>query len=44
VQLVVNTAGILAMFLTAAMIDWYKAMDRMPNVQPAARRDDRVAR
>src|SRR5579864_3858543 len=45
VQLVVNTVGILAMLLTAAMIDWYKAMDRMPNVQPAARRsDDRVAR
>ena len=45
VQLVVNTAGILAMFLTAAMIDWYKAMDRMPNVQPAPRpQDDRVAR
>ena len=38
VQLVVNTAGILAMFLTAAMIDWYKAMDRMPIVQPASRR------
>ena len=45
VQLVVNAAGILVMFLTAAMIDWYKAMDRMPNVQPAPRRsDDRVAR
>jgi hypothetical protein len=45
VQLVVNTAGILAMFLTAAMIDWYKAMDRMPNVQPSPRRQgDRVVR
>ena len=45
VQLVVNTAGILAMLLTAALIDWYKAMDRMPNVQPGARRQgDKVAR
>jgi hypothetical protein len=45
VQLVVNTAGIGAMLLTAAMINWYKAMDRMPIVQPAARRrDDKVAR
>jgi hypothetical protein len=44
-QLVVNTAGILAMVLTAWMIDWYKTMDRMPNVQPAVRRsDDGVAR
>jgi len=29
-QLAVNAAGIVAMFLTAKMIDWYKAMDRMP--------------
>ena len=45
VQLVVNTTGILAMVLTAWMIDWYKTMDRMPNVQPAVgRSDDGVAR
>ncbi len=45
VQLAVNTAGIAAMCLTAAMIDWYKAMDRMPMLQPAAQhRGDKVAR
>jgi hypothetical protein len=45
VQLAVNAAGIGAMLLTAAMIDWYKAMDRMPMPQPAAqRRGDEVAR
>ena len=27
--------GITAMFLTAEMIDWYKAMDRMPMNPPA---------
>ncbi len=45
-QLAVNAAGIAAMFLTAKMIDWYKAMDRMPMLQPAAvrRRGDKVAR
>jgi hypothetical protein len=45
-QLVVNAAGIAVMFLTARMIDWYKAMDRMPIVQPAVprSRDDGVAR
>jgi hypothetical protein len=44
VQLAVNTAGIVAMLLTAAMIDWYKTMDRMPIPQPAAgRRGDKVA-
>jgi hypothetical protein len=44
-QLAVNAAGIAAMFLTARMIDWYKAMDRMPVPQPAAaRRGDKVAR
>ncbi len=45
VQLAVNAAGIAAMCLTAAMIDWYKAMDRMPMLQPAAQhRGDKVAR
>jgi hypothetical protein len=45
VQLAVNAAGIGAMLLTAAMIDWYKAMDRMPMPQPAAQlRGDEVAR
>ena len=44
-QLAVNGAGIAAMLLTAAMIDWYKAMDRMPMPQPAAQRHrDEVAR
>src|SRR5205823_8993363 len=42
-QLAVNTAGIVAMCLTAAMIDWYKAMDRRPMLQPAApHRGDKV--
>ena len=45
VQLAVNAAGIVAMLLTAAMIDWYKAMDRMPIPQPAVPRSgDGVAR
>ncbi len=44
-QLAVNTAGIVTMCLTAAMIDWYKAMDRMPMLQPTAQhRGDTVAR
>ena len=37
-QLAVNAAGIAAMFLTAKMIDWYKAMDRQPVSQPALAR------
>jgi hypothetical protein len=37
-QLAVNAAGITTMFLTAKMIDWYKATDRMPIPQPAAPR------
>src|SRR5207253_2052195 len=37
-QLAVNAAGIAVMFLTARMIDWYKAMDRMPMFQPAGSR------
>ena len=45
VQLAVNAAGIVVMLLTAAMIDWYKAMDRMPIPQPAVPRSgDTVAR
>jgi hypothetical protein len=44
-QLAVNAAGIAAMFLTATMIDWYRALDRTPVPQPAAaRRADKVAR
>ena len=45
-QLAVNAAGIAVMFLTARLIDWYKAMDRMPMVQPAVPRSrgDRIAR
>jgi hypothetical protein len=35
-QLVVNVAGIATMFLTAKMIGWYKTIDRMPILQPAA--------
>jgi hypothetical protein len=38
VQLAVNLAGIAAMFLTAKMIDWYKAMDRAPVLRPAVAR------
>jgi hypothetical protein len=30
IQLLVNLAGILAMCLTARMLDWYKTMGRMP--------------
>jgi hypothetical protein len=37
-QLAVNAAGIGAMLLTAWMIDWYKAMDRMAARLPAAAR------
>jgi hypothetical protein len=37
-QLAVNAAGIATMCLTAKMIDWYKATDRMPILQPAAPR------
>ena len=29
-QLVANAAGIAVMFLTAAMLAWYKMVDRMP--------------
>jgi hypothetical protein len=36
VQLAVNLAGILAMCLTARMIDWYKTMGRGPVPQTAA--------
>jgi hypothetical protein len=38
IQLAVNAAGITTMCLTAKMIDWYKATDRMPIPQPAAPR------
>lgn len=34
-QLAVNAVGIAVMCLTAKMIDWYKAMDRMPVLRPA---------
>jgi hypothetical protein len=41
-QLAVNVVGIVAMVLTAWMIDWYKTMDRIPIVRPAVSpgRDD----
>lgn len=35
-QLAVNAVGIAVMCLTAKMIDWYKALDRMPALRPAA--------
>ena len=35
-QLTINVIGIVVMFLTAGMIDWYKAMDRTPTQEPAA--------
>jgi hypothetical protein len=38
IQLAVNAVGITTMCLTAKMIDWYKATDRMPIPQPAAPR------
>ena len=38
VQLAVNVAGIAVMLLIAKMIDWYKAMDRMPIPQSAVPR------
>jgi len=45
-QLAVNIAGIAVMFLTARMIDWYRAMDRRPMFQPTPprRAADKVAR
>ena len=43
VQLAVNAAGIVAMCLTAAMIDWYKAMDRMPMLPAAQHQGDKAA-
>ena len=45
-QLAVNAAGITVMVLTAKMIGWYKTMDRMPTLQPAAAsgRRDEIAR
>ncbi len=42
VQLAVNFVGIVIMVLTAKMLDWYKAMDRIP--APAAGRGSRAAR
>lgn len=36
-QLAINLAGILAMCFTAKMIDWYKAVGRVPAPQPTAR-------
>jgi hypothetical protein len=38
IQLAVNAAGITTMCLTAKMIDWYKATDRMPIPRPAGPR------
>ena len=35
IQLAVNVGGVLLLFLTAKMIDWYKAMGRLP--QPGSR-------
>jgi len=35
-QLAVNIAGVAVMFLTAWMIAWYKTVDRMPVLRPAA--------
>ncbi len=38
IQVLVNLAGILAMCLTARMLDWYKTMGRMPVPHSAANR------
>ena len=35
-QVVVNLVGIAAMCLTAAMLDWYRAIQRLPETVPAA--------
>jgi hypothetical protein len=43
-QLAVNVVGIMAMVLTAKMIDWYKAMDRLPMPTTAPRPGDQGAR
>jgi hypothetical protein len=43
-QLAVNVGGITVMFLTAKMIDWYKAMDRLPLPATARRPGDQGAR
>jgi hypothetical protein len=46
-QLAVNLAGILAMCLTARMIDWYKTMGRdvgPPNVAAGASRGNRIGK
>lgn len=34
-QIAVNVAGMLVMFVTAGMIDWYKEIDRRPPARPA---------
>ena len=36
IQLAVNVGGVLLLFLTAKMIDWYKAMGRSPQPGPRA--------
>jgi hypothetical protein len=36
VQLAVNAGGVLTLYLTARMIDWYKTMGRSPQVQSRA--------
>jgi hypothetical protein len=36
IQLAVNVIGVLALFSTAKMIDWYKAMGRLPQPGPRA--------
>jgi hypothetical protein len=35
-QLAANAAGITVMFLTAAMLAWYKMVDRMPPLRTVA--------
>jgi hypothetical protein len=44
IQVLVNLAGIVAMCLTARMLDWYKTMGRMPIPLSTVRRSGTVDR
>lgn len=43
-QFAVNLAGVLIMFLTARMMDWYRILDRRPAFQPALASGTRAER
>jgi len=42
-QFAVNVAGVVALCLTAKMIDWYKTMDRVPRAGAAGSRGNVVS-